>query len=142
MGVFQDQQRLAAMPWDNEHNISRHALGRRRLRICQARDGMVPMALEHWIGHIPSNSEHVLYCREYSRLEGMGLLERCNPFGGHRTSHLKLTPVGERVAERLLAEEYEQDVDGVDETIDWTSVEIMPIELPGEDTDDEENERH
>jgi hypothetical protein len=132
VGVFQDQERLAAMPRGDDQSMSRDALGRHRLRIRQAREGMVPMALEDWLGHAPSNSDHVLCHREYQRLEGMGLLLRCNPFGGHRTTHLKLTPAGRRVAERLLAEEYGQDADGIDETIDWSNVELLPIELPSE----------
>ena len=132
MGVLQDQKRLAAMPWGDNHSMSRDALGRHRLRVRQAREGMAPMALEDWIGHMPSNSEHVLYHREYQRLEGMGLLVRCNPFGGYRTTHLKLTPAGRHVAEKLLAEEYGQDADGIDEMIDWSSVEFLPIEMPPE----------
>ena len=132
MGVLRDQERLAAMPWGNDHSMSRDALGRHRLRIRQAREGMVPMALENWIGHMPSNSEHVLYHRGCVQLEGMGLLERVNIFGGRRTTHLKLTVAGRRVAEQLLAEEYGLDGPDVDKTIDWSNVEFMPLELPPE----------
>jgi hypothetical protein len=132
MGVLRDQRRLAAMPWGDDHSMSRDALGRHRLRIRQAREGMAPMALENWIGHMPTNSEHVLYHRACVQLEGVGLLVRCNPFGGHRTTHLKLTQAGQRMAEKLLAEEYGQETSGVDETIDWSNVELMPIELPAE----------
>ena len=132
VGVLQDQKRLAAMPWGDDHSMSRDALGRRRLRVRRAREGMVPMALEDWIGHVPSNTDHVLCHRATVQLEGMGLLVRCNPFGGRRTTHLKLTPAGRHVAEQLLAEEYGQDADGIDEMIDWSSVEFLPIEMPPE----------
>jgi hypothetical protein len=129
MGVLQDQKRLAEMPWGDAHSMQRDALGRHRLRIRQAREGLVPMTLEEWIGHMPSNSEHVLYHRENQRLEGMGLLVRCNPFGGHRTTHLKLTPAGRRVAEQLLAEEYGLGM-GIEEMIDWSSLKFPPVEVP------------
>ena len=132
IGVLQDQQRLAAMPWGDDHNLSRDALGRHRLRIRQAREGMVPMALEGWLGHPPTNSDHVLCHRACIRLEGMGLLVRCNPFGGQRTTHLKLTPTGRHAAERLLAEETGVSEDDIDEMIDWSKVELMPIEVPQE----------
>ncbi len=129
MGVLQDQKRLAEMPWGDAHGMSRDALGRHRLRIHQAREGMVPMALENWLGHTPSNSEHVLCCRECQRLEGMGLLARCNPFGGRRTTHLKLTPMGQCVADQLMAEEYGLGT-GIEEMIDWSSLELPPVEVP------------
>jgi hypothetical protein len=129
MGVLQDQRRLAATHWGDGHSMSRDALGRHRLRIHQAREGLVPMALENWIGHMPSNSEHVLYHREYLRLEDMGMLVRCNLSGGRRTTHLKLTPAGTRAAERLLAEE---EAGGLAETIDWSGLEIMLVDMPSE----------
>lgn len=141
VGMLQDQQRLAAMPWGDDHSMSRDALRRHRLRIRQAREGMVPMALEDWLGHPTTNSDHVLCHRACLRLEGMGLVVRCNPFGGQRTTHLKLTPAGRRVAERLLAEEYGQDGNGVDEIIDWSNVELMPIEMPPE-THEAGNDAH
>ncbi len=111
MGVLQDQRRLAEGLSDDGAGLSREAWGRHRLRATQARDGLVPMALAEWISHAPTNSEHVLYHREYARLEDRGLLVRCNPYGGRRTTHLKLTPAGRRVAEELLMEEF-GDEDG------------------------------
>jgi hypothetical protein len=102
IGVCRDRKRLAAMPW-NDRGISRQAVGRHRLRISQARDGMVPMALENWLERPPTNSDHVLCHRACVSLEGMGLILRCNPSGGRRTTHLKLTPAGLSLAEKLLA---------------------------------------
>ena len=130
LGVFQDQRRLAGADW-NGCGMSRDALGRHRLRVRQARQGMAPMALEEWLGRPATNSDRVLCHRACVQLEGMGLLVRCNPYGGRRTTHLKLTSAGRRVAEKLLAEEYGRD-DAIDETIDWSNVEFLPIELPPE----------
>lgn len=132
MGVLEDQKRLAAMSLAANGGMSREARGRRRLLILRAREGKVPLALEDWLGRAPTNSDRVLFCRECRRLEGMGLLVRCNDFGGRRTTHLKLTPQGRRAAERVLAEEY--GLDG-DEGIDWSNVEFMPIEMPEEPQD-------
>ncbi len=129
IGVLQDQRRLAEGLYGDSAGLSREAWGRHRLRAMQARDGLVPMALADWIGHAPTNSEHVLYHREYARLEDRGLLVRCNPFGGRRTTHLKLTPAGRRVAEDLLAEELGSEDE---EVTDWATVELLPIELPPE----------
>jgi hypothetical protein len=132
IGVLRDQQRVATLPWGDDHSMSRDALGRHRLRIRQAREGMVPMALEEWLGRPPTNSDHVLCHRACVQLEGMGLLVRCSPFGRRRTTHLKLTPAGRHAAKRLLADEQAQEADDIDEMIDWSSVELMPIEVPGE----------
>ncbi len=82
------------------------------------------------LGHLPTNSERVVYHREYGRLEHMGLIERLRHGGGRRTTHLKLTRVGRRVAEGMLAAEYEPEAD---EDIDWSNVEFTPVEMPGED---------
>ena len=126
IGVLEDQRRLANMPLDG-HVGSRLDRGRHRITVRNARDGLVPMNLAGWLDHAPTNSEHVLFHREYLRLEGMGLLERVGLTGGRRTTHLRLTPTGRRVAEDLLAEEY--GLDGEDD-IDWSNVEFEPIEIP------------
>jgi len=135
LGVLQDQRRLAAMPWGDGLGMSRDALGRHRLRVQYAREGMVAVSLEQWLGYPPSNSDHVLCCREYRRLEGMGLLKRCNPFGSNRTTHLKLTADGIRVAERLLADEYGLDPDtppiNMDE-LQFDIAELLASPLPAE----------
>ena len=129
MGVLQDQKRLAAMPWGDGHGMSRLAMGRDRLRIRQAREGMVPMALEAWLGHAPTNSDRVLCSREFQRLEDMGLVVRCNPMGGHRTTHLKLTPAGREVAQRVLAEEHGLE-NGPIGDINWASLDLTLTDTP------------
>ena len=139
MGTYQDQKHLAALPWSGDVGVSRDALGRYRLRIRHAREGLVPMNLADWIGHAPTNSECVLFHREYARLEDLGLIERHNPYGGRRTSHLRLTEAGRVLAERLLAEEMGTDSDTPGQGMDWSNVELMPIELPPEAADPTEN---
>ena len=131
-GVLKDQRGLINLPVGGDVGLSRDHLGRRRIIVRDAQAGLVPMNLGGWLGHVPSNSECVLFHREYLRLEGMGLLERHNLHGGRRTSHLKLTSAGRRVAERLLAEECGQGGGDIDETIDWSNVELMHIEMPPE----------
>lgn len=132
IGILQDQKRLAAMSWGDDHNMSRDALGRHRLRIHQAREGLVQMALEDWIGRRPTNSEHVLFHRACVQLEALGLIERHNFYGGRRTTHLRLTPAGRRAAEQLLFEEYGLEAGGSAETIDWSKLELIEVP-PGTD---------
>jgi hypothetical protein len=124
LGVIEDQRRLVDMPTDVGSRLDR---GRQRITVRNAQNGLVPMNLPGWLGRAPTNSDHVLFHREYLRLEGMGLIERVSLTGGRRTTHLRLTPAGRRMAEALWAEEYGPDAD---EDIDWTNVEFEPIELP------------
>ena len=102
-------------------------LRRHRITVRNAQNGLVPMNLAGWLGRAPTHSDHVLFHREYLRLEGMGLIQRVSLTGGRRTTHLRLTPAGRRLAEGLLAEEYGPEAD---EGIDWANVEFEPIELP------------
>lgn len=124
LGVLEDQRRLCEMPTDVGSRLDR---GRQRITVHNAQNGLVPMNLPGWLGRTPTNSEHVLFHREYLRLEGMGLIQRVNLTGGRRTTHLRLTPAGRLMAEALLAEEYGPEAD---ENIDWSNVEFEPIELP------------
>jgi hypothetical protein len=130
MGVLQARQRMAASRRGDVPAMSRDRLVRRRLRTRRALAGMVPMALWDWLGRAPSGSERVLCHREYRRLEAMGLLTRCNPSGGSRTTHLKLTRAGRIEAARLLAGEYGQDGGGME--IDLSGLELASIDLPSE----------
>ena len=124
LGVLEDQRRLADMPTDVGSRLDR---GRQRITVRNAQNGLVPMNLPGWLGRAPTNSDHVLFHREYLRLEGMGLIERISLTGGRRTTHLRLTPAGRHMAEALWAEEYGPDAD---DDIDWSNVEFEPIELP------------
>lgn len=124
LGVLEDQRRLADMPTDVGSRLDR---GRQRITVRNAQQGLVPMNLPGWLDRAPTNSDHVLFHREYLRLEGMGLIERVSLTGGRRTTHLRLTPTGRRMAEAILAEGYGPDAD---DDIDWTNVEFEPIEWP------------
>jgi hypothetical protein len=132
LGVLEDQRRLTALPTDVGLRLER---GRQRITVRNARNGIVPMNLPGWLGRAPTNSDHVLFHREYLRLEDMGLIQRVSFTGSRRTTHLRLTPAGLRLAEALLAEEYGPDADA---DIDWSNVEFEPIELPMEKNGDRE----
>ena len=125
-GVLKDHFTLLNLPTGGDTGLPREQLGRRRLVVGDARDGYVPMNLSVWIGHVPSNSECVLFHREYARLEGMGLLVRHNLRGGRRTSHLKLTAAGRWIAEGLLAEESPA---AASEQMDFGDLDLSPIDL-------------
>ena len=124
LGVLDDQRRLADMETDVGSRLDR---GRQRITVRNAQNGLVPMNLAGWLGRSPTNSDHVLFHREYLRLEGTGLIERVSLTGGRRTTHLRLTPAGRCMAEALWAEEYGPEAD---EDIDWSNVDFEPIELP------------
>jgi hypothetical protein len=132
LGVLEDQRRLADMPTDVGSRLDR---GRQRITVRNAQNGLVPMNLPSWLGRAPTNSDHVLFHREYLRLEGMGLIQRVSLTGGRRTTHLRLTPAGRRMAEALWAEEYGL---AADEEIDWANVEFEPIDLPVDKSEGDE----
>jgi hypothetical protein len=129
VGVLADQRELAGRSLQADPSASRSRRGRYRLAVTRARAGLVPVNLAGWLGRMPTASERVLFHREYLRLEGMGLLERVNIHGGRRTTHLRLTAAGVRVAQQLLDEEHHDD-GGDCEPIDLETVEFLPIVLP------------
>jgi len=132
LGVLEDQQRLLELPCGRDIGFSHDEVGRRRVLVRHAIDGLVPMNLADWIGRAPTNSDCVLFHREYQRLEAMGLLERINLYGGRRTSHLRLTSAGRRVAKQLWAQETGTEGEAGDDNIDWSTLELEPIEMPAE----------
>lgn len=142
LGVLEDRQRLAAMDPAQPGIPYGPARGAHRLRVRRAREGLVPMNLAGWIGRDPTNSDRVLFHRACVRLEGMGLLLRCNPAGGRRTTHLKLTAAGQSLARRLLDEESDapnQTYEAWD--IDWAHLDLLPIEIPPEDKEADDGTR-
>ncbi len=88
----------------------------------------MPVDLEAWLGHPPTNSERVIYHRESVRLEALGLVERHSLRGGRRTTHVRLTPAGRRLARELAEEESAEPV----EPIDLESVTFEPFYLSEE----------
>lgn len=72
------------------------------MKIADAEAGYVTLNLAGWIGHAPSPSESVMFHRAYKRLEALRLVDRVNLYGySERTSHLRLTDAGERIARRI-----------------------------------------
>jgi hypothetical protein len=130
VGVLADQRRLTGLPVGTDAGLSRDQLGRRRIIVRDAQAGLVPMNLGGWLGHMPSNSECVLFHREYLRLEGMGLLERHNQRGSRRTSHLRLTAAGRWVAEGLLAKEASIATDETVEPLDIANLDMSSLVGP------------
>jgi hypothetical protein len=151
-GVLRDRDYLAAQSCAWDCGLSRQALGVRRIEVSNAQAGLVPINLHGWIGRQPTASEFVLFHREYVRLASMGLIERISRYSSRRTTHLKLTAAGERVAARLLAEDGGADREQPDEraggqepsantdhdeaadqfepidlnTLDWSTLELPP----------------
>jgi len=132
LGVLKDQHALMNMPIGTEYGYSRDQVGRRRLAMRDAQTGYIPMNLSVWLGHAVTNSDAVLAHREYARMEAMGLLHRHNLRGGTRTSHLKLTALGKRAAEAILAEEppiaTSQDLQPLEDGVldlDWSGIEML-----------------
>lgn len=129
IAVLSDQWELAARDYHAGDNLPAMQKGRFRLAIKNARAGLVPLALSSWLDHVPTASETVMFGREYERLERMGLLERVNLAGGRRTTHLRLTDEGSRIAEGLLAEEPAVDTD---EPLNMADFDLSSLVLPEE----------
>jgi len=104
VAVLRDGWELAGRDYHGGDNLPAMQKGRYRMAITNARAGLVPLALASWLGYPPTASQSVMFGREYERLERMGLLERVNWAGGRRTTHLRLTDEGSRIAEVLLLE--------------------------------------
>lgn len=104
-GILREQRAIAAQDYHGGDNLPYMQRGNYRLRIRRAEAGYVPVSVEAWLGAPPTPSDVVMFCREHQRLEKMGLIERHSMSGGRRTTHLRLTEAGLRVAEGLLAEE-------------------------------------
>jgi hypothetical protein len=102
-GVLRDVEDLAGLDPASLGLPYGLARGRVKMKVADAKAGYVPMNLADWIGHAPSPSESVVFHRAYKRLEALGLVERANLYGyGERTSHLRLTEAGERIARQLV----------------------------------------
>ena len=83
-----------ACTWRSERAIARAQAGADEVRRCG-----VPLAYRRWLGRNPTSAERRSLSRALIRLEAEGYLVR---HGGRRTSHVKLTPAGERLAQAIL----------------------------------------
>jgi len=99
----------------------------RRLRA--AREGLAVVNLWRWLQRTPRASDRVLVHRELLRLEAMGLLKRQAGRSGRRTSHVKLTVPGQRIARRLLAD---QDAIDAEDALAFDDFQLPPLEWPME----------
>ncbi len=97
-GAHVDTQTLGtvhvAPAWRSERAIARARAGADE--VC--RRG-VPLAHRRWLGRNPNSAERRALSRALIRLEADGYLIRR---GGRRTTHVKLTPAGERLARAVL----------------------------------------
>jgi hypothetical protein len=105
IGVLRDRERQANLDPNGSGLPLGERLGAYRIRIRDARQGLVPMNPAEWIGRTPTNSDSVMLCRTYKRLESLGLVERVNVWGGAKTTHVKLTADGEAMARQLTGME-------------------------------------
>jgi len=128
IGVYEDRERLVAMDIRAADHWPAQQRGAYRQSIQHAQRGLVRMNLAGWLDREPTPTDRVMFHHEIIRLEGLGLLERHNLRGGRRTTHLKLTEAGERLARDLLASEATEKVGA----INLDEVEFLPIEWPDE----------
>jgi hypothetical protein len=98
----------------------------------RASEGLVAMNLASWLGYVPTPSDRVGLARDCQRLADMGLLERHNLAGGARTTHLRLTEAGRKVAEGILGAEEPPIATG--EPLDLADLDLSSLVLP-EETD-------
>lgn len=74
--------------------------------------------LSRWLGHPPTPAESAVYSRTLRNMEMMGLVVRVNRWGGRRTTHVRLTPLGRAQAERV-AGEHQAELDKLLTGVGW-----------------------
>ena len=93
--------------------------------------------LARWIGCPPTRSDSAVFSRALRRMEDLGLLVRVNYWGGRRTTHLRLTPLGRRVVEQFMAADNAAEGASTEVNngvpIDWAHPDLLPLEPPLED---------
>jgi hypothetical protein len=131
-GILRDQRAIAAAGWHAGDNLPPQQRGRHRMAFRRASEGLVAMNLASWLGYVPTPSDRVGLARDCQRLADMGLLERHNLAGGARTTHLRLTEAGRKVAEGILGAEEPPIATG--EPLDLADLDLSSLVLP-EETD-------
>ena len=61
--------------------------------------------LARWLHDEPTPSNSAVFSRALRNMEAMGLVVRVSRWGGSKTTHVRLTPLGRAEAERLLADQ-------------------------------------
>jgi hypothetical protein len=82
----------------------------------------IPYDPTRWLGEPLSHSDAAVLSRDLRHLEDMGLVVRINRWGGHRTTHVRLTRAGEMEARRLVREQEAE--------MDRLMAELGPIMMP------------
>lgn len=129
-GVLRDERAIAATGWHAGDHLPAQQRGRQRLAFKRAAEGLVAMNMSSWLGYVPSASDRVSLARDCHRLAAMGLLERHNLAGGARTTHLRLTEVGRKMAEGILGAE-EPPID-TNQPLDLAELDFSTLVLPEE----------
>lgn len=126
-GVLRDLGRLITIPRRAAGARAVAQSRRQRRRIAAVRAGLAAIDLAGWLGRQPICGERMAFCREYAALERLGLLTRVNLCGGLRTTHLRLTPAGRKVAEALPTE---KSSIVADEPFEIDELELLPLDPP------------
>jgi len=104
--ILADIKRLESMAGLSAPGADRDARRAQYLECQEYRQCGVRHDLERWLGCPPSRSDSAVFSRVLRRMEDMGLLVRVNRWGGSsRTTHVRLTPLGRAVAERLVRQQ-------------------------------------
>jgi hypothetical protein len=82
----------------------------------------IPYDSTRWLGQSLSRSEAAVLSRDLQHMQQMGLVVRINRWGGHRTTHVRLTRAGQQEARRLLQEQEAE--------MDRLLAELGPIMMP------------
>ena len=126
VGILGDVRRLEAVP-DKSPPGMRHEQWRTLWRERRDYDQFgVYHDLAPWLHGEPTASDSAVFSRALRNMEAMGLVLRVNCWGGSKTTHVRLTPLGRAEAERLVAEQaaalaallkdFELSVEGLNET--------------------------
>ena len=127
-GVLKDIQRLDALPPRPGPQMDRAAWRETNRERGELDRFGVRHDLEGWLGYPPSASDSAVFSRTLRQMEDRGLVERVSRWGGRRTTHLRLTPAGRRLARELAEEESAEPI----EPIDIESLTFEPFYLPEE----------
>ena len=140
--VLADIRRLEAVPDRPSPGISRDQWREAWRERQELEQFGVRHDLARWLGYPPSPSDSAVFSRTLRQMEDLGLLVRVNRWGRRsatrvgRTTHVRLTPAGER-----LAEDVARDAQGAraaasrgggvgDDAADWANPVFQPVPWP------------
>lgn len=94
LALLADCRFLESLPEDHEFARQRHEYERYGVR----------HYLGRWLGHAPTAAQSAVFSRTLRSMAMFGLVERVRRWGGQRSTHVRLTPLGRSEAERLHVE--------------------------------------